>query len=92
MKPVAVRLLDTTQADFDGAFERVLHWSQQTDAEIETRVAAILEDVRARGDAAVLDCTARFDGLQARSLAELELGPADFAAGACCRRRAPGTR
>jgi histidinol dehydrogenase len=80
MKPVAVRLLDTTQADFDGAFERVLHWSQQTDAEIETRVAAILEDVRARGDAAVLDCTARFDGLQARSLAELELGPADFAA------------
>jgi histidinol dehydrogenase len=43
----------------------VLHWSAETDAAIEQRVAAILADVRARGDAAVLEYTARFDGLQA---------------------------
>jgi len=36
-------------------------------------VAEILADVRARGDAAVLEYTARFDGVTARSVAELEL-------------------
>jgi len=69
----SLRTLNTADADFEAQFQRVLHWSAETDAAIETRVAEILADVRARGDAAVLDCTARFDGLQAASLATLEL-------------------
>ena len=36
-------------------------------------MAAILADVQQRGDAAVLDYTARFDGLAAASVAALEL-------------------
>ncbi|WP_067061037.1 histidinol dehydrogenase [Roseateles chitosanitabidus] len=68
-----LRSLSTAEADFDAAFQRVLHWSAETDAAIESRVAEILADVRARGDAAVLEYTARFDGLQAESLAALEL-------------------
>jgi hypothetical protein len=52
---VAVRHLATTAADFEAEFQRVLHWSAATDAAIETRVAEILADVRARGDAAVLE-------------------------------------
>ena len=51
----------------------------ETDAAIETRVAAILDDVRQRGDAAVLEYTHRFDGLQAASLGELEIGPDELA-------------
>ncbi|MFX1682386.1 histidinol dehydrogenase [Mitsuaria sp. CC2] len=69
----SLRTLNTADADFEAQFQRVLHWSAETDAAIETRVAEILADVRARGDAAVLDCTARFDGLQAASLTTLEL-------------------
>ncbi|WP_343627373.1 histidinol dehydrogenase [Roseateles sp.] len=68
-----LRSLSTAQADFDAAFQRVLHWSAETDAAIETRVSEILADVRARGDAAVLEYTARFDGLSADSLGALEL-------------------
>lgn len=68
------RRLDTTSADFEAQFQRVLHWSADTDAEIEQRVAAILADVRARGDAAVLETTRRFDQLDAASVAALELG------------------
>jgi histidinol dehydrogenase len=68
-----LRQLDTRDTDFEAQFQRVLHWSAETDAAIETRVAEILADVRNRGDAAVLDYTARFDGLQADSLAALEL-------------------
>ena len=71
---VRVARLDTAQPDFEAAFTRVLHWSAETDSAIEERVAAIVADVRSRGDAAVLEYTARFDGLQAPSVAALELG------------------
>ena len=74
MSPVAVRSLDTAAPGFEADFQRVLHWSAETDAAIEGRVASILDDVRTRGDAAVLEYTARFDGLSAESVAVLEIG------------------
>ena len=72
--------LSTAQADFEQQFQQRLHWSADTDAAIEQRVKGILTDVRARGDAAVLDYTARFDGLRTGSMAELELKQSDFKA------------
>jgi len=68
-----LRQLSTATPDFEAEFQRVQHWSAETDSAIETRVAEILADVRARGDAAVLDYTARFDGVQASDMAALEL-------------------
>ena len=62
---VQIRHLATSQPDFESAFRKVLHWSAETDSAIEDRVAAILADVRARGDAAVLTYTERFDHLPA---------------------------
>ncbi|MFN9474233.1 histidinol dehydrogenase [Acidovorax sp.] len=76
-QPVRLR---TDSADFEAAFRDRLHWSADTDAAIEQRVADILADVQARGDAAVLDYTARFDGLAAPDMAALELTQADFKA------------
>mgnify|MGYP006192717903 FL=1 len=70
---VQIRHLATSQPDFEAAFQKVLHWSAETDTAIEDRVAAILADVRTRGDAAVLEYTARFDLLPAQAMAELEL-------------------
>ena len=72
--------LSTTAADFEARFAARLHWSAETDGAIEQRVADILADVRARGDAAVLEYTARFDGLAASGMADLELTQADFKA------------
>jgi histidinol dehydrogenase len=77
---VAIRVLDTAAADFEAAFQRVLHWSAETDDAIEQRVATILADVRARGDAAVLEYTERFDGVNAASVAALEIPRADLLA------------
>ncbi|MEK8025605.1 MAG: histidinol dehydrogenase [Pseudomonadota bacterium] len=71
--PVAVTRLSTAQPDFEAAFQKVLHWSAETDDAIEQRVAEILAAVRTQGDAAVLEFTARFDGVQAASVAALEL-------------------
>src|SRR5450631_3896785 len=70
---VAIRQLDSTDPGFEMQLQRVQHWSSEIDAAIEERVAAILADVRTRGDAAVLDCTRRFDGLDAESVAALEI-------------------
>jgi len=75
-----LRQLSTAQADFEAEFQRVLHWSAETDLAIEQRVAEILADVKSRGDAALLEYTARFDHLQAGSVADLELGQAELKA------------
>jgi histidinol dehydrogenase len=72
--------LSTVSAQFEAEFKARLHWAADTDAAIEQRVADILADVQARGDAAVLDYTARFDGLQAASVSALELTQAELKA------------
>jgi len=72
--------LSTAQADFEARFQERLHWSGETDAAIEQRVAEILADVRQRGDAAVLEYTARFDGVPADTLQALELTQAELKA------------
>jgi histidinol dehydrogenase len=65
--------LSTADAQFEVDFASRLHWSADTDAAIEQRVADILADVKQRGDAAVLDYTQRFDGLQAPNVKALEI-------------------
>jgi histidinol dehydrogenase len=77
---VNIRQLATTAADFEDQFQRVLHWSAETDHAIEERVAAILDDVRVLGDAAVLEYTQRFDGLAATSVSALEITQAELQA------------
>ena len=79
MTPVATPArMSTASSSFEAEFKARLHWSAETDAGIEQRVADILRDVQVRGDAAVLDYTARFDGLQATTMAELELTQAEL--------------
>lgn len=73
-----IRFLNTASADFEAEFERVRHWSAETDSAIEQSVATILNDVRTRGDEAVLEYTSRFDGMHAASMAELALGAKDL--------------
>ena len=70
--------LSTSSATFEADFKARLHWSDATDAGIEDVVANILRDVQTRGDAAVLEYTNRFDGLNATSLASLELTQAEL--------------
>ena len=72
-RAVNIRSLVTAAEGFEAEFQRVLHWSAETDQAIEDSVAAILADVRTRGDAAVLEYTRRFDGVDAASVAALEI-------------------
>ncbi len=50
-----------TDRDFEAAFTALLGMKREEAEDVDQAVAAIIADVRARGDAAVLDLTARFD-------------------------------
>ena len=54
----------TTDADFETRFTALLGAKREDSPDVDDTVAAIIADVRARGDGAVIDLTARFDRLQ----------------------------
>jgi histidinol dehydrogenase len=55
--------LSTTAPDFAAAFAALLAQARETTEDVGAAVAAIIAAVRARGDAALLEYTARFDRL-----------------------------
>jgi hypothetical protein len=63
---LALRRLDSREPGFAETLTRLLAYADEVDAEVEASVAAILADVRSRGDAAVLEYTKRFDAIDAR--------------------------
>ncbi len=75
-----MRRLATTQADFDARLAELLAFEAAQDPGVDATVAAILADVKSRGDAAVLEYTARFDGVTAATLAELEIPKSELQA------------
>ncbi|MEK6210735.1 MAG: histidinol dehydrogenase [Pseudomonadota bacterium] len=75
---IGIARLSTRDADFDTRLAGLLAFENTQDERIEDTVAAILREVKARGDDAVLEYTRKFDQLDARSLAELEIGKADL--------------
>jgi len=56
--------LDAGDPDFEAAFAALLSARRETLEDVDATVAAILADVRARGDEAVFESTRRFDGVE----------------------------
>lgn len=73
-----IHRLDARSADFDATLTRLLAYDASQDEAIETAVRDILHDVQTRGDAAILDYTARFDRVSADRLEALEIPRADW--------------
>ena len=57
-----LRLVRTTDPEFETAFARLEHRGAEVRDEIDRVVSTIVEDVRQRGDDAVLDAIERYDG------------------------------
>ncbi|PXX43581.1 histidinol dehydrogenase [Aquitalea magnusonii] len=72
--------LSSTQADFQQQLQALLAFETAQDPAVDSAVAAICDDVKARGDAAVLEYTNRFDRMQASTMAELTLSRAQLEA------------
>jgi len=56
--------LNTTDTDFEAAFAAFLTTKREDSPDVDAVVADIIADVRARGDAAVIELTAKFDRLE----------------------------
>jgi histidinol dehydrogenase len=68
-----IQRLSSRQTDFDTQLGKLLAFEATQDEKLEGVVAGILADVRTRGDAAVIECTQRFDRLPVKNTAELEI-------------------
>ena len=79
MKPVINRL-DARDDGFPMTLRQLLAFEAGEDAHIEQAVAGILQNVRQRGDAAVLEYTAKFDRVRAAGMQDLEITPEECAA------------
>jgi histidinol dehydrogenase len=74
----AVRRLDSSAPGFAAEFDALVAFEAAQDEGVDAVVAAIIADVRARGDAALLEYTRRFDRVTAGSVAELAIGAAEM--------------
>ncbi len=68
-----IRRLDSAGPNFAAELDELLAWEAGGDAAVRDVVRAILDDVRERGDAALLDYTNRFDRRAVTHAAELEV-------------------
>jgi histidinol dehydrogenase len=68
-----MRRLSSAQPDFDARLGELLAFETAQDPKVDAIAAEILADVKARGDAALVEHTRRLDRVQAASARELEI-------------------
>ncbi len=69
----SIRRLATSDADFEARFAALLDAGAARDPQVEKIVADIIADIRARGDAALLEYTRRLDGRDVADAASLRV-------------------
>jgi histidinol dehydrogenase len=71
--PIAIRRLNAAAPDFARHLDHLLSWESVSDDAVNQRVLEIIQAVRERGDAALVELTQRFDGLAVAGMADLIL-------------------
>lgn len=80
------QILHTADANFEGRFSTLLAQKREVSDDVDQAVRAIIVDVRARGDAALIDLSRKFDGIDLSEVG-LRVTPAEVdAAMAACPR------
>jgi len=74
------RRLKQGESGFDRAFDAIVAAGRDVDEDVDDIVAAIIADIRTRGDAALLELTAKFDRIDAKSVSELFVSAAEIEA------------
>lgn len=70
---ISIRRFSSAQDDFASQMDTLLAWEAVSDAGVQQAVTDIVNNVRSRGDAAVIEYTNKFDRMSVESMAELEL-------------------
>ncbi len=70
---IDIKRLDSQSADFWPRLKELLAWDSVSDDAVLQSVNQIITAVRTRGDAALIELTAKFDDLQVDSMSQLEM-------------------
>ena len=65
--------LSSTQSDFQHKLSKLLAWNDVSNKEVINTVDNIIANIKAKGDAALIDYSIKFDGVNASSMADLTL-------------------
>jgi histidinol dehydrogenase len=71
--PPLVRRLDAGAPEFDRELARIIAFEAAQDEGVDATVGRIIADVRTRGDVAVMELTAKLDGVHATAMTNLEI-------------------
>ncbi len=77
---MSARQLDTTSSDFEAQLIALLQFDTDDDSTVDQAAAAILADIKQRGDAALLDYTRKFDRVDVQQASQLEITQAELQA------------
>ncbi|PIX97536.1 MAG: histidinol dehydrogenase [Hydrogenophilales bacterium CG_4_10_14_3_um_filter_63_21] len=80
MTDLAIARLDASTSDFRARLRELLAFNDATDSAVSDAVSEILAAVKTRGDAAVIEYTARFDRLEVADMAALEISQEELQA------------
>ena len=72
-----IRILHFDDKDFEGALQQIVGRGETAQADVQLAVQEIIEDVRRRGDSALIEYTERFDRLSLTA-ATLEVTPEEI--------------
>ncbi|WP_447529036.1 histidinol dehydrogenase [Vreelandella sp. TE19] len=75
-KAATINRLSTAESAFGQRLDALLDWEGVSNSDVQARVHELLEDVKTRGDQAVIEATNRFDRVDVRQMSELCLTPA----------------
>lgn len=81
MTELNLRRLNASSEDFNSALDALLAWESVSNSTVQQRVATIIDQVRHRGDEALLEYSRQFDQFEVTNAAELVLDQAAIAAG-----------
>jgi histidinol dehydrogenase len=78
MSTFPIRTVRTIDAGFEQTLDALVRWDTSEDDAVTTAARAIIDDVRKRGDEALLEYTKRFDRVDRASGSELEIDLRDL--------------
>jgi histidinol dehydrogenase len=73
--PIDIKRLDSREPQFYESLKSLLDWDSESDEAVVNTVSDILNEIKTRGDSALLEFSRRYDGLDVAAVADLEMSP-----------------
>jgi len=73
-----INKLSSRQKDFSTKLSTLLYWESFSDKDVANTVEEIINEIRSKGDKALIDYSIKFDGVKAKSMADLMISQVEL--------------